>query len=97
MEEEPKEVEEPVKKTPEGNVPILFCYYLLIDELYLRILFFSEVFRKVLIKTIVRWAEETQIETPKLVQEMFKYVFQQLLMLFISKFVDVLQPPCTSV
>lgn len=36
--------------------------------------FISEVFRKVLISTIVRWAEESQIETPKLVREMFRYV-----------------------
>jgi len=34
---------------------------------------FSEIFRKVLITTIVSWAEETQIETPKLVREMFRY------------------------
>lgn len=33
----------------------------------------EEVFRKVLIATIVSWAEEMQIETPKLVQEMFRY------------------------
>lgn len=33
----------------------------------------EEVFRKVLISTIVNWAEE-MIETPKLVQEMFRYV-----------------------
>lgn len=32
----------------------------------------EENFRKVLISTIVRWAEEDQIETPKLVQEMFR-------------------------
>lgn len=32
----------------------------------------EENFRKVLIDTIVRWAKETQIETPKLVQEMFR-------------------------
>lgn len=36
---------------------------------------FSEIFRKVLITTIVNWAEETQIETPKLVREMFRYSF----------------------
>jgi len=35
--------------------------------------FLSEIFRKVLITTIVNWAEETQIETPKLVREMFSY------------------------
>lgn len=34
----------------------------------------EETFRKVLIATIVRWAEETQIETSNLVQEMFRYV-----------------------
>lgn len=33
----------------------------------------EEIFRKVLIATIVKWAEEAQIETPKLVQEMFRY------------------------
>ena len=32
----------------------------------------EEIFRKVLISTIVKWAEEAQIETPKLVQEMFR-------------------------
>lgn len=32
----------------------------------------EEVFRKVLIATIVKWAEEAQIETPILVQEMFR-------------------------
>lgn len=32
----------------------------------------EEVFRKVLISTIVSWAEEQQIETAKLVQEMFR-------------------------
>lgn len=48
LEEEPKEEQEPEKKTPE------------------------ETFRKVLISTIVRWAEEDQIETAKLVQEMFR-------------------------
>ncbi|KAG8232313.1 hypothetical protein J437_LFUL009412 [Ladona fulva] len=53
MEEEPQEVVEPEKKTPE------------------------EVFRKVLISTIVRWAEESQIETPKLVQEMFSLLVRQ--------------------
>lgn len=53
MEEEPKEVVEPEKKTPE------------------------EIFRKVLIKTIVRWAEESQIETPKLVREMFGLLVRQ--------------------
>lgn len=37
------------------------------------VFFFSEIFRKVLISTIVSWAEETQIETPKLVREMFRY------------------------
>jgi hypothetical protein len=34
----------------------------------------SEVFRKILISTIVRWAEESQIETSKLVREMFRQV-----------------------
>lgn len=34
----------------------------------------EEVFRKVLIATIVKWAEENQIETAKLVQEMFRYL-----------------------
>jgi ryanodine receptor 2 len=32
----------------------------------------EEKFRKVLIHTIVSWAEEAQIETPKLVREMFR-------------------------
>lgn len=32
-------------------------------------------FRKVLIATIVSWAQETQIEMPKLVREMFRYIF----------------------
>jgi hypothetical protein len=36
----------------------------------------SEVFRKILISTIVRWADESQIETPKLVREMFRQVFK---------------------
>lgn len=40
---------------------------------WLLIFFFLEIFRKVLITTIVAWAEETQIETPKLVREMFRY------------------------
>lgn len=35
----------------------------------------EEVFRKVLIATIVKWAEENQIETANLVQEMFRYLF----------------------
>lgn len=37
----------------------------------------EEVFRKVLIKTIVSWAEESQIETPKLVREMFSLLVRQ--------------------
>lgn len=37
----------------------------------------EEIFRKVLINTIVRWAEETQIETPKLVREMFSLLVRQ--------------------
>lgn len=37
----------------------------------------EEVFRKVLITTIVKWAEETQIETPKLVREMFSLLVRQ--------------------
>ncbi|KAG5899237.1 hypothetical protein JTB14_035422 [Gonioctena quinquepunctata] len=37
----------------------------------------EENFRKVLISTIVRWAEETQIETSKLVQEMFSLLVRQ--------------------
>lgn len=37
----------------------------------------EEVFRKVLISTIVSWAEETQIETPKLVREMFSLLVRQ--------------------
>ncbi|XP_070066573.1 ryanodine receptor isoform X6 [Drosophila virilis] len=53
LEEGPKEVEEPEKKTPE------------------------EIFRKVLIKTIVSWAEESQIENPKLVREMFSLLVRQ--------------------
>lgn len=32
----------------------------------------EEMFRKVLISTIVGWAEEAQIELPKLVREMFR-------------------------
>ncbi|XP_044016394.1 ryanodine receptor isoform X3 [Aphidius gifuensis] len=37
----------------------------------------EEVFRKILISTIVKWAEETQIETPKLVREMFSLLVRQ--------------------
>ncbi|KAE9543520.1 hypothetical protein AGLY_002320 [Aphis glycines] len=37
----------------------------------------EEIFRKVLITTIVSWAEETQIETPKLVREMFSLLVRQ--------------------
>ncbi|XP_030749975.1 ryanodine receptor isoform X1 [Sitophilus oryzae] len=37
----------------------------------------EEVFRKVLISTIVRWAEEAQIENSKLVQEMFSLLVRQ--------------------
>ena len=37
----------------------------------------EELFRKVLIRTIVRWAEESQIETPKLVREMFSLLIRQ--------------------
>lgn len=37
----------------------------------------EEIFRKVLIKTIVSWAEESQIETPKLVREMFSLLVRQ--------------------
>ncbi|KAI5742923.1 hypothetical protein M8J77_012710 [Diaphorina citri] len=37
----------------------------------------EEIFRKVLIRTIVNWAEETQIETPKLVREMFSLLVRQ--------------------
>lgn len=37
----------------------------------------EEVFRKVLIATIVKWAEENQIETAKLVQEMFSLLVRQ--------------------
>ncbi|CAG2055036.1 unnamed protein product [Timema podura] len=37
----------------------------------------EEIFRKVLIKTIVRWAEESQIETSKLVREMFSLLVRQ--------------------
>nr|CAI5848298.1 unnamed protein product [Callosobruchus analis] len=37
----------------------------------------EETFRKVLISTIVRWAEEAQIETAKLVQEMFSLLVRQ--------------------
>ncbi|XP_041448917.1 ryanodine receptor isoform X10 [Drosophila obscura] len=53
LEEGPKEVEEPEKKTPE------------------------EIFRKVLIRQIVSWAEEAQIENPKLVREMFSLLLRQ--------------------
>lgn len=35
------------------------------------------MFRKVLISTIVFWAEESQIETPKLVREMFSLLVRQ--------------------
>ena len=35
------------------------------------------IFRKVLISTIVRWAEESQIETSKLVREMFSLLVRQ--------------------
>ena len=38
----------------------------------------EEVFRKGLIGTIVKWAEESQIEMSKLVQEMFRYNFDFL-------------------
>lgn len=38
----------------------------------------EEIFRKVLIATIVKWAEESQIETPQLVQQMFRYSFLRL-------------------
>lgn len=34
----------------------------------------EELFRKVLISTIVGWAEEAQIEMAKLVREMFRYI-----------------------
>lgn len=37
----------------------------------------EEIFRKILIKTIVSWAEESQIETPKLVREMFSLLVRQ--------------------
>ncbi|XP_073986803.1 ryanodine receptor isoform X3 [Rhodnius prolixus] len=37
----------------------------------------EEIFRKILISTIVRWAEESQIETPKLVREMFSLLVRQ--------------------
>ncbi|XP_023317849.1 ryanodine receptor isoform X1 [Trichogramma pretiosum] len=37
----------------------------------------EEIFRKVLIATIVSWAEEAQIETPKLVREMFSLLVRQ--------------------
>nr|AHW99829.1 ryanodine receptor [Sogatella furcifera] len=37
----------------------------------------EEIFRKVLISTIVKWAEETQIESPKLVREMFSLLVRQ--------------------
>lgn len=37
----------------------------------------EETFRKVLIKTIVGWAEESQIEEPKLVREMFGLLVRQ--------------------
>lgn len=37
----------------------------------------EEIFRKVLIKTIVGWAEESQIEMPKLVREMFGLLVRQ--------------------
>lgn len=37
----------------------------------------EEIFRKVLISTIVSWAEEAQIEMPKLVREMFSLLVRQ--------------------
>ncbi|XP_054285011.1 ryanodine receptor isoform X1 [Macrosteles quadrilineatus] len=37
----------------------------------------EEVFRKILISTIVKWAEESQIETSKLVREMFSLLVRQ--------------------
>ncbi|XP_050093132.1 ryanodine receptor isoform X16 [Anopheles aquasalis] len=37
----------------------------------------EEVFRKVLIKQLVSWAEESQIENPKLVREMFSLLVRQ--------------------
>lgn len=37
----------------------------------------EEIFRKILIKTIVGWAEESQIENPKLVREMFGLLVRQ--------------------
>lgn len=37
----------------------------------------EEIFRKVLIKTIVGWAGESQIESPKLVREMFGLLVRQ--------------------
>lgn len=37
----------------------------------------EEIFRKVLIATIVRWAEESQIELQKLVREMFSLLVRQ--------------------
>jgi ryanodine receptor 2 len=37
----------------------------------------EEIFRKVLIKTVFSWAEESQIETPKLVREMFSLLVRQ--------------------
>ncbi|XP_072162212.1 ryanodine receptor isoform X2 [Bemisia tabaci] len=37
----------------------------------------EEIFRKVLISTIVKWAEESQIEMPKLVREMFSLLVRQ--------------------
>lgn len=37
----------------------------------------EEIFRKVLISTIVRWAEESQIEMAKLVREMFSLLVRQ--------------------
>lgn len=46
--------------------------------------FFLEIFRKVLITTIVSWAEETQIETPKLVREMFRYIYILIIIIIIN-------------
>lgn len=37
----------------------------------------EELFRKVLIKTIIGWAKESQIEMPKLVREMFSLLVRQ--------------------
>lgn len=87
LEEEAKPEPEPQKKTAEGKdhndqnhliiVPNYYDDQILQNVLIFNCLFITEVFRKVLIATIVKWAEESQIETPKLVREMFSLLVRQ--------------------